>query len=106
MVDLPLLVAPDAPPVLETWHDGVPVPLRFRAAIAVNNREAARRMAAAGMGAAQVLQAAADEDVSAGRLVRLIPDRDVGEILFDLVLRDTLPSPEARRFVTLLDGAD
>ncbi|MEM9104276.1 MAG: LysR family transcriptional regulator [Pseudomonadota bacterium] len=80
--------------------------LRPSNVITVANREAAIAFAREGLGCALVTEIAVLDDLSSGRLVRVMPDMSFGGIALRAVMRDKLPSPAARAFRDLLLGSD
>ena len=101
---LPLLTVQQDQHRLPAWQEetGTRINVHFDGTITVGNREAARNMAALGLGAALVLSVAAERDLAAGRLVPVHPGLKFGTVRCELQMRDTLPSPEARAFAELV----
>jgi DNA-binding transcriptional LysR family regulator len=102
--DVPLLTPSDGAPELfgHAKSDGSPVRLEFASAMTVTNREAARRMAASGLGAALVLADAAARDQARGEVDFAVPDVDFGVVCHRVMMRDALPSAAARAFAHFL----
>lgn len=74
--------------------------------ITVNNHIVARQLALAGFGAALAVHAQVAEDLAEGRLIRIMPERDFGQIDLGIRMRDRLPSPAALAFRDLLLSGD
>ncbi len=104
--DVALLTPSDSPAELigHLREDRSVVRLGFASSLTVTNREAARRMAAQGLGAAMVLADAARRDHERGELDLVDARIDFGVVCYRVVLRDALPSAAARAFVRFLDG--
>lgn len=103
-VDAPLLTASGTDPVLQAWEptNRIELPITFAETIVVTNRDAARKMALSGLGVALLLGIAVEEDIAQTRLLPLLPELSFGVVSYDVVMRDTLPSREARAFADLL----
>lgn len=103
-VDAPLLTASAADPVLQAWDRASKseVSIHFSETIVVTNRDAARKMAMSGLGAALLLGMSVTKDIDQARLAPVLPQLSFGVVCYDIVMRDTLPSREARVFADLV----
>lgn len=68
----------------------------------VANREAAIAFAKQGLGCALVTKLSVQDDLDAGRLLQVCPDMSFGVVTLRTVMRDSLPSMEARRLKEIL----
>ena len=87
-------------------NEAAPVVLHPSSVMMVSNREAAIAFAREGIGFALVTELSVRDDLKAGRLVRVLPDMTFGGITMQTVMRDRLPSPEARAFREFLSGPE
>jgi DNA-binding transcriptional LysR family regulator len=72
--------------------------------MSVANREAAIAFAKQGLGCALVMKLSVQDDLDAGRLVEVCPDMSFGVVTLRTVMRDSLPSMEARRLKEILSS--
>jgi len=72
--------------------------------VTVNSKETAMAMARQGLGCVLVVADAVTTDFELQRLVPVFPELDFGWLAIQIVLRDSLPSPETRAFVEFLDS--
>ncbi len=70
--------------------------------MSVANREAAIAFAKQGLGCALATKLSVQQDLDAGRLVRICPNMTFGVVTLRTIMRDSLPSPEARRLKEIL----
>lgn len=81
-----------------------PVTLHPAKLMMVANREAAIAFAKQGLGCALVTELSVRDDLSTGRLVRILPDMKFGGITLRTMMRDNLPSPAARKLLAVLSS--
>lgn len=100
-VPLPLLTTETSTPRLEALDKESLQPLEvlFDDRIVINNKETARELARNGLGAVLILGISIDS-----RLQPVLPDVSFGSVVFDFMLRDRFPSPEAQAFLALFEG--
>ncbi|MEM8639878.1 MAG: LysR family transcriptional regulator [Cyanobacteria bacterium P01_G01_bin.54] len=72
--------------------------------LTINNKETAIAMARQGLGCALVIVDAVKTALARQQLVSILPELDFGFLTLDIVLRDNLPSPEARAFGKFLEN--
>ncbi|WP_305983679.1 LysR family transcriptional regulator [Roseibium sp. MMSF_3544] len=74
----------------------------FERAIEINNRDAAIAMARKGLGFVLVTEAAVALYLQQGGLLNILPGADFGCVVLRSLVRDRLPSPEAKAFEAFL----
>lgn len=107
-VDATFIVGPGGSGWIVAYQAGSenPTLLHPNRSMMVANREAAIAFAKQGLGCTLVTKLSVAEDLKSGRLVQLLPEMTFGGITLRTVMRDSLPSPAARRFQDILSKRD